>query len=53
MVSSYPRAFARLTLAEQMAAWLAYRSGDPVDTVARKIGRSPRQARAVLFGGEI
>lgn len=47
------RAYERLTLAEQLVAWLGYRAGDPVEQIARRIGRSPKQARAVLFGGEV
>lgn len=42
-----------LLLVEQIAAWLDYRDGEAVSQVARHLRRTPRQARAILFGGQL
>lgn len=50
---SPPRAYASLLLVEQLVAWVAFRGGAGMPTIARQIGRTERQAHAVLFGGEV
>lgn len=39
-----------VTLADQITAWLTYREGDSVDTVAAALQRTKPQIRAILFG---
>lgn len=44
------RASARITLAEQLVAWVMYRRGDSVDLIANGIQRPKPATRALLFG---
>lgn len=48
-----PRLHAPILLAEQLVAWVLHRQHATTLQIAHRIGRTERQARAVLFGGEV
>ncbi len=52
-----PRSDARrdepLLFVEQIFAWLSFNDGQPVQQVALHLRRTVKQARAILFGGQL
>jgi hypothetical protein len=46
----HTRVGAPVLLVEQLAAWAMTRQGDSVDAVAGRLGRYPRETRAILWG---